>query len=36
MEISSVSSFLDYYARLRERTNKLVAVIPPQYMDWAY
>lgn len=36
MEIGSVSSFLDYYARLRERTNKLVAVIPPQYMDWAY
>ncbi len=36
MEISSVSSFLDYYARLRERTNKLIAAIPPQYMDWAY
>lgn len=36
MEISSVSSFLDYYARLRERTNKLIAAIPPQCMDWAY
>lgn len=36
MEITSVASFLDYYERLRERTNRLVAVIPPEHMDWAY
>jgi uncharacterized damage-inducible protein DinB len=36
MEITSVASFLEYYKRLRERTNRLAAVIPPQYVDWAY
>ena len=36
MEITSVKSFLDYYERLRERTNRLIAVIPPAHMDWAY
>ena len=36
MEFHSVQPFLDYYERLRERTNKLIAVIPHDKMDWAY
>lgn len=36
MEIKDVRSFLKYYKKLRERTNKLIAVIPEDYMDWAY
>jgi len=36
MEITSVASFLDYYERVRERTLKVVKVIPPGKMDWAY
>ncbi len=36
MEFHSVQPFLNYYERLRERTNRLVAVIPPDKMDWAY
>ncbi|PTX14385.1 putative damage-inducible protein DinB [Pontibacter mucosus] len=36
MEITSVNSFLNYYTRVRERTNRVVQVIPPEHMDWAY
>ncbi|WP_421976369.1 DinB family protein [Roseivirga seohaensis] len=36
MEFTSISSFLKYYERMRERTNKLIAVIPEEYVDWAY
>jgi len=36
MEITSVSSFLLYYDKIRERTNKLIRVIPPDKLDWAY
>lgn len=36
MENTAISSFLSYYAKLRERTNKLILVIPEEYMDWAY
>ncbi|WP_276495680.1 DinB family protein [Pontibacter litorisediminis] len=36
MEIVSVSSFLDYYTRIRERTNRIIQVIPPDKMDWSY
>ncbi len=36
MEISSIDSFLDYYERLRERTLRLVAIVPPGKVDWAY
>ena len=36
MEITSVSSFLEYYERLRERTLRVINVIPPDKMDWAY
>ncbi len=36
MEFHTVQPFLDYYERLRERTNRLIAVIPRDKMDWAY
>lgn len=36
MEITNIQSFLDYYEKIRQRTNRLIAVIPPEYMDWAY
>jgi len=36
MEITSVQSFLDYYERIRERTNRVVQVIPPDKIDWTY
>jgi uncharacterized damage-inducible protein DinB len=36
MEIIAVSSFLDYYARIRERTNRVIAVIPHDQMEFTY
>ncbi len=36
MEITNIVSFLDYYEKIRQRTNRLIAVIPEQHMDWAY
>lgn len=36
MEITSVASFLDYYERIRERTLRLIYVIPPGVMEWTY
>ncbi|MBC5772644.1 DinB family protein [Pontibacter sp. KCTC 32443] len=36
MEITSIKSFLDYYERIRERTNRVVQVIPPDKIDWSY
>ena len=36
MEITSVNSFLDYYARIRERTHKLIKVIPAEHFDFSY
>jgi len=36
MEITSVTSFLDYYERLRERTLRVIDVVPADRMDWAY
>jgi len=36
MDNTKINSFLNYYAKLRERTNKLILVIPEEYMDWAY
>ncbi|MDX5421372.1 MAG: DinB family protein [Hymenobacteraceae bacterium] len=36
MEITSVKSFLDYYTRIRERTNRVVQVIPPEHINWSY
>jgi uncharacterized damage-inducible protein DinB len=36
MEIISIKSFLDYYERVRERTNRLINVIKPEQLDFAY
>ena len=36
MEITSINSFLDYYERIRERTNRVINCIPHTKMDWAY
>lgn len=36
LEITSITSFLDYYERLRDRTLRLVCLVPPGEMDWAY
>ena len=36
MEITSISSFLDYYERVRERTLRVINIVPPETMDWSY
>ncbi len=36
MEITSVKSFLDYYDKIRERTNRIIKIIPADKLDWAY
>jgi uncharacterized damage-inducible protein DinB len=36
MEITSVKSFLIYYEKIRERTNNLINVIPPDQLDFTY
>jgi hypothetical protein len=36
MEITSIKSFLDYYERIRERTNRLIKLIPPEHFEFAY
>lgn len=36
MEIYSSRDFLNYYARIRERTLNVVKCIPPEKMEWSY
>jgi len=36
MEITSIKSFLDYYERIRERTNRVIKVIPPEQIEFSY
>jgi uncharacterized damage-inducible protein DinB len=36
MENKSITEFKKYYERTREATNRVIAVIPPDKMDWAY
>jgi len=36
MEILSLQSFLDYYKSIRERTNRVIALIPPAQIDYTY
>ncbi|WP_343746255.1 DinB family protein [Chitinophaga sp.] len=36
MEITSINTFLPYYDKIRERTKRLLAVVPPDSLDWAY
>jgi uncharacterized damage-inducible protein DinB len=35
MEIREIEPFLDYFARIRERTRRVVACIPPGRLEWA-
>jgi uncharacterized damage-inducible protein DinB len=35
MEIHAVEPFLDYFGRVRERTRRVAAVIPPEQVEWA-
>jgi len=34
MEISTIQSFLDYFSKIRERTMRVVACIPPDKIEW--
>lgn len=36
MEINAVASFLDYYEKIRSRTNALIAIVPPDKLEWTY
>jgi uncharacterized damage-inducible protein DinB len=36
MEISSLDEFLAYFAKVRERTRRVVALIPPERLEWTY
>jgi len=36
VEIKTISSFLDYYEKLRQRTLKVVRCIPPEKLEWTY
>ncbi|KAB1228712.1 DinB family protein [Chryseobacterium viscerum] len=36
MEIRTVESFLDYYKKIRERTHRIIEVVPPEHIDFSY
>lgn len=36
MEITTIKDFIHYYGRVRERTNRLIDVIPPENLDFSY
>jgi uncharacterized damage-inducible protein DinB len=36
MEITNTREFLDYYEKVRQRTLKVMACIPPEKFDWRY
>ena len=36
MEIKTIDSFLSYYERTREVTNRVIQVIPKDKLDWTY
>ena len=36
MEITTIDSFLDYYSKVRERTIRVIKVVPPDQMDFSY
>ncbi len=36
MEITTIQPFLDYYKRIRQRTLRLLSVIPEESMNWSY
>ena len=36
MEITDIQSFLAYYAKIRERSKRVIAVVPPDKIDFTY
>ncbi len=36
MEITGISSFLDYYSSIRARTERLLSVVPPDKLEYTY
>lgn len=36
MEITDITRFLDYYERIRSRTEKVIKCIPPDKIEWTY
>jgi len=34
MEIRTVASFLDYHGKIRQRTDRVVALVPPDQLNW--
>jgi uncharacterized damage-inducible protein DinB len=36
MEISGIEPFLDYFERVRERTRRVIACIPPERLEWTH
>ncbi len=36
MIIQQIDDFLEYYERIRERTRKLVVLIPSEHLEWTY
>ena len=36
MEIKTIESFLNYFNKVREGTNRIIQVIPPDKMNWTY
>lgn len=36
MEIKTIEPFLDYLAKVRERTERVVTAIPPEAIEWTY
>ncbi len=36
MKVTDIQTFLDYYAKVRARTLKMVVLIPPDHIDWKY
>ncbi len=36
MEIITAKPFLDYYEKLRRRTERVIRCIPPERIDWTY
>lgn len=36
MEIQSITPFLEYFERVRERTLRVIACIPAEHIEWTY
>jgi uncharacterized damage-inducible protein DinB len=34
MEIRTIASFLDYHGKIRQRTDRIVALVPSGHLDW--